>query len=194
MSKTAFASLIISKLKAAIGTDGSIYTSDTPTKAQQAIANAITEYLVANTSVKISYTGVLTSGTGADSVVDDTMKIQGKCSTIGKPSDFLSWVNDIQSAIAPSFSVISPGAKGVIVSFKPFNPTTKALTISQSDLLSAYQNNIDNPVQVVWEVICGKILDWLNSASGKNPSAVSLTATRTGVSSGTASLVSISVS
>lgn len=194
MGKTAFASLIISKLKSAIGTDGATYTSDTPDKAQKAIANAITEYLVTNTSVKISYNGILTSGTGADNVTEDTMKILGECSTIGKPSDFIAWVNKIQSVIASSFFVVSPSEKGIVVNFKPFNPTANALTIQQSKLLSVYQNNTESPTQAVWEAICGKILDWLNSGSGKNPTAISLPATRTGVSSGTASLVSISVS
>lgn len=194
MGKAVFASLIISKLKSVIGTDGATYTSDTPDKAQKAIADAITEYLVTNTSVKISYNGILASGTGTDPTVEDTMKILGECEVIGKPSNFITWVNKIQSAIASSFFVISPSEKGIVVNFKPFSPTTNALTIKQSELLSVYQNNTDTPTQAVWEVICGKILDWLNSASGKNPTATNLPATRTGVSSGTASLVSISVS
>lgn len=194
MGKTAFASLIISKLKSAIGTDGTTYASDTPDKAQKAIADAITEYLIKNTSVKISYSGILASGTGTDPTVEDSMKISGKCSVIGKPTSFLAWVDNVQQVIASSFSVISPGEKGVATDFKPFNQTAKALAIQQKDLLAAYQNNTKAPAQNVWEVICGKILDWLNSELGKNPTAVGLPATRTGVSSGTASLVSISVS
>lgn len=194
MGKTAFANLIISNLKSAIGVDGSTYTADTPTKAQKAIAGAITEYLKINTSVKISYKGVLTSGTGADSVTEDVMKISGECKEIGKPSDFSTWVNDIQSAIASSFFAFSPGKNGVSVNFMPFNPTAKALTIRQSELLSACQSNTNAPVQVVWEVICGKILDWLNSELGKNPMVMDLPATRAETSAGTASLVSISVS
>lgn len=194
MSKAAFASLVIAKLKAAIGNDGSSYTEQTPIVAQKAIAEAITEYLIANTTITISYSGVLTSGTGADSVVQDTMKITGTCATTGKPSDFPAWVNKLQSVIASSFSVVSPGANGVVVTFQPFNPTANALQILQKDLNDTLQSNMSNPLQAVWGFICGKIIDWLNSTTGKNPTVVSLPATRTGVSAGTASLVSILVS
>lgn len=194
MGKTAFANLIVSKLKSAVGVDGATYTSDTPNKAQKAIIDSITEYLTAHTSIKISYNGVLTSGTGVDSVIEDTMKITSNSKTIGKPLNFLIWVNSIQQVIASSFTVVFPGEKGVIVDFKPFNPTSNALIILQTDLLAAHQNNVNTPVQAVWEVICGKILDWLNSELGKNPAATNLPATRTGVSSGIASLISISVS
>lgn len=194
MGKTAFASFVIAKLKAAIGVDGSAYTIDTPDKAQIAIAEAITEYLIANTVITISYSGTLTTGTGADPITTDTMKITGTCAKIGKPSDFIAWVNKIQSVIASSFSVVSPGVNGVITTFLPFNSTINALQISQNDLNNAYQSNKSAPLQAVWEFICGKILDWLNSSTGKNPTATALPATRTGVSAGTASLVSITIS
>ena len=194
MGKTAFANLVIAKLKAAVGSDGSLYTEQTPAKAQSAIAEAITEYLITNTTITISYAGVLTSGKGVDSVVQDTMKITGTCGTTGRPSDYQSWVNKLQSAIASAFSVVSPGTNGVEVAFLPFNPTTNVLQISQEELNDTFQSNIDNPLQSVWEFICGQIIDWLNSTTGKNPSATSLPATRTGISTGTASLVSIVVS
>lgn len=194
MGKTEFANLMITKLKDSIENDGSLYTEQTPIKAQTAIAEAITEYLIANTTINISYAGVLISGTGADSVVQDTMKITGTCDTIGKPSDYQSWVTKLQSVIASSFSVVSPGENGVEVTFLPFNPIEKALQIPQEDLNKTFQSNINSPLQPVWEFICGQIIDWLNSTTGQNPSAVSLPATRTGVSTGTASLISITVS
>lgn len=193
MGKAAFASLVISKLKSAIGSNGSIYTADTPDKAQTAIAEAITEYLIANTTISISYSGTLTTGTGADPIIADTMKITGVCDKIGKPENYAAWIKRIQTVISSSFSVVSPGTDGVIVDFNPFNPTDGALQIPQADLTSIYQNNMDAPAQAVWEVICGKILDWLNSTTGKNPTATVLPATRTGVSAGTASLVSITI-
>lgn len=193
MGKTTFASLIITKLRAAVGTDGATYTVITPEAAQRAIADAITEYLIANTTISISYAGTLNTGSGVDSITTDTMKINGKCDTIGKPSDFVSWVNKIQAVIASSFSVASPGIGGVATTFKPFNPTAGALTVTLSDLNSAYKNNPSDPTQVVWEAVCEKILSWLNSEVGKNPTATAVTATRAGVSTGTASLVKITI-
>lgn len=99
MGKTAFASLVVSKLKSAIGTNGAVYTADTPDKAQAAIAEAITEYLIANTTINISYSGTLTTGTGADPIVADTMKITGVCDKIGKPENYTAWVKRIQAVI-----------------------------------------------------------------------------------------------
>lgn len=193
MSKVAFANHIIDKLQTAISINGATYTADTPSKAQKAIAEAITEYLVANTTVNISYAGILANGGTTDPTVSDSMKITGQCAEIGKPSDFTSWVNKIQSVIASSFSVLSPGQKGVSVSFKPFNPSQGALIIQQAELVNASQNNQQRPSQAVWEVICGKILDWLTSESGKNKQAKAISASRSGVSTGTASLVSITI-
>lgn len=193
MSKEAFAKLIITKLRSAVGADGAKYTSDTPTKAQQALAAAITEYLIANTVVKISYVGVLTSGTGTDTVVTDTLKIAGSCGSIGKPSDFPSWVNKIQSVIASSFSVVSPGVNGVVVQFQPFNSAKGALQIPQGDLKAVFEKNMSDPTNAVWQVICGKIIDWINSNLGKNPAITAISATRPGVSAGTASLTSITI-
>lgn len=193
MGKAAFASLAIAKLKATIGLDGGVYAADTADKAQAAVAEAITEYLTANTTINISYSGVLTSGTGTDPVVTDSMKIMGVCGKIGKPSDFADWTNRLQVAIASSFSVATPGGNGVITMFKPFSPTANALQIVQKDLHNAHQNNISRPAQAVWEVICEGILSWLNSSAGRNPMATGLSATRPGVSEGVASLVSITV-
>lgn len=193
MGKIAFANHVIEKLQASISTNGATYTSDTPINAQRAIAEAITEYLVANTTINISYVGILTNGGSSDQVVSDAMKITGQCAEIGKPSDFISWVNKIQSVIASSFTVLSPGQNGVTVSFKPFNPSQGALIVQQEELASASQNNQQRPSQAVWEVICGKILDWLTSETGKNPQAKALSATRPGISTGTVTLTSITI-
>lgn len=192
MSKESFASLVLTKLKASIGNDGSKYSNNTAILAQSAIADAITEYLVANTTVTISYDGVLTSG-GADVIVSDTMKITGSCQLKSVPTQFDSWVIALQSAIASAFVVQPPSTQGVVTAFPPFSSVTGALQISQSKLKAAHETNTNNPVLSVWSEVCGAILDWLNSSSGLNPNAIAVTATRTGISSGTATLLSISV-
>lgn len=189
MSKTSFANLILSKLQGAVGGDGSKYSAVTSSLAQSAIAEAITEYLIANTTVNISYNGVLTSG-GTDVIASDTMKIGGTC-TPATVSDFTSWTAALQSSISSAFVVVPPSTQGVAVSFQPFNNVTGALQIPQAELTAAHNANPQSPTLAVWEVICGKILEWLNSSAGKNPSATAIAATRSGVSSGTATLLSI---
>lgn len=193
MSKTSFANMILSKLQSAIGNDGSKYTNTTSALTQIAIAEAITQYLKENTIVTISYNGVLTSG-GADVIASDTMKIAGSCTPIPTPSNFNAWVAALQSSISSAFLVSPPSTQGVVTTFQPFSSITGALQISQSDLKAAHNSNPKAPALPVWEVICDKIISWLNSSLGKNPTAVGIAATRAGISSGTATLVSISVS
>lgn len=193
MSKESFASLIITKLKEAVGKDGSAYSTNTATLAQSAIAEAITEYLLANTTITISYEGVLTSG-GADVIASDTMKIAGSCKLTSVPTQFDSWVSVLQSAIASAFVVQPPSTQGVVTAFPPFSSITGALQISQSKLKKVHEVNASNPALSVWSEVCNAILDWLNSDAGLNPNAVEITATRSGISSGTATLLSISVS
>lgn len=110
MSKENFANLVLTKLKAVVGDDGSKYSSNTATLAQSAIADAITEYLVANTTITISYTGVSASGS-ADVIASDTMKIVGSCTPIAT-ANFASWVIAVQSSIASAFVVQSQAYKG----------------------------------------------------------------------------------
>lgn len=192
MSKESFANSIITKLKSSVGINGSVYTSASSLSAQTAIAEAITEYLIANTTITISYDGVLNSG-GADVIASDTMKIAGTCMLATRPTDFDTWIATLQSSISSAFLVEPPSTQGVLTSFQPFNNTAGALQISQSDVKSVHESNLSNPTLSVWSVICAGILKWLNSNAGKNPSAVAITASRSGVSSGTATLLSINV-
>ena len=193
MGKEMFASVVVGKQREAIGADGAKYASNTPVKAQEAIAEAITEYLVANTTVEIAYNGTLNTGTGADPITVDSMKVSGKCEGMGKPSDYETWVKKVQEMIAKSFVIVSPGVGGIVTTFKPFNATVGALKIRQDKLRAAYKSTTSDYAQAVWEVVCGEILDWLNSDKGKNPTAKGVAATRTGISTGVASLERVTV-
>lgn len=193
MSKTAFAQLIISKMKAAIGTDGGKYSSATTSAAQAAIGQAITEYLIANTTLTISYNGMTTSTPPTpDIIAADTMKIAGACATPSTPSSYSSWIRELQKNIARGFYPQSPSTSLVTVMFFPFNSTSNSLSIPQDNLQSAHQNNYNDPQLVVWEVICEKLMDWINSASGMNPAAKAIAATRPG-SAGTVTLTKITI-
>lgn len=192
MSKESFASLIVSKLKSAVGNDGSRYSANTAALAQSAIAEAITEYLVANTIITISYNGMATAG-GADVIASDTMEIVGNCQLTSTPSQFSAWVMTLQTAIASAFVVQSPSTQGIITEFQPFSNMPGALQISQSALKTAHTSNPQNPTLSVWSELCGGILDWLNSEAGKNAAAIGVAASRSGISAGSANLLSISV-
>lgn len=192
MSKSSFASLVCSKIKAAVGDSGMNYDSSSPQAAQSAIASAITEYLVANVKVNVSYTGTLNSG-GTDPVTSDVFTLTGSCDSVSTPGSYDAWLASIQQSIASAFSGLSPGTSGVVATFKPFTPTVDSLIIPQSDLKSAHEGNLKDPMQSVWEVICGGIIDWINSESCINPAAKGVAATRSETSTGTLSVTKITI-
>lgn len=191
MGASAFASLICSKIQAAVGSDGGAFNVGTPPLCQAAIAEGITEYLIANTVVNISYTGMTTTAPSSpDPVVADVLQITGACAPMGTPTGYDEWLMDLQQKIADGFTVLSPGEALVTTVFQPFNPAVGALQIPQDGLLSAYGDSRDDPMLKVWEVVCQGIMDWINSSDGCNPAAVEVAATRP-ASAGTASLVNI---
>ncbi len=192
MGKESFANLIVSELRTSIGNNGLSYSANTPSLAQTAIAKAITEYLIANTIITISYNGIMLSG-GADIITSDNMKIEGECKLTNTPSQFDSWISSLQSAISSAFTVQSPSVQGVITTFKPFSNMPGALQISQSALKMAHIGNAKDPTLSVWSELCSGILDWLNSEAGKNALAINIEASRSGVSTGSVNLLSIKV-
>ena len=161
MSKSAFAQTIISKLKGAIGTDGGNYSSSTATAAMSAVANGITEYLIANTKVSISYAGVIPSTPPAnDPTVTDTFKIVGSCAPTRPSNNFDSWIKQIEANIIAGFSLAPSGQAGVVFPAKPFlNP---GIATVQSMLKSNHDVSDSDPQQKIWEIVCGGIMDWIN--------------------------------
>lgn len=189
MSKSAFASLIISKMNSAIARDGQGYSSGTPNVANAAVADAVTTYIIANTTVMIAYKGIMKATPHpADPVVVDTFKVVGTCAP-PTGTDFGSWIKSLQNNIVSGFSLAPSGAAGVVFPCKPIQ--TGNLTISLGDLTNIHTGNDTNPQTPVWEHICEKLLDWLN-----NPGTVNKTsgvASRP-VSDGTANCTSIIIS
>lgn len=191
MSASAFASLICSKIKAAAGGDGTKFDNGTPQKCQQAIASAITEYLIAHVTVYISYAGIMNATPHpADPVVADTLKITGSCAIMSTPGTFEGWVRDLQSKIAAGFSTQPPGTAQTTTIFKPFNPAGGSLNISQDGLKSTHEGSWKDPMQKTWEIVCQGLMNWINSSAGCNPAAKGVVATRP-LSTGTANLVKI---
>lgn len=190
MSKTAFAQTLIRKLKAAIDTDGGSYTSGSAPSAMAAVAQGITEYLIANTTVSITYAGmVMTLYPYPDPVVADTFKIVGTCAPPSPANSFDSWIKQIEANIIAGFQLASSGNAGVMFAQKPFlNPGIKT---RQSDLKSTHDVTDKDPQLKVWEVVCGGIMDWINgSALNSIPGVASRP---TAPSTGTASITKITI-
>lgn len=190
MSKTAFAQTIISKLKAAIGTNGENYTSDSATIAMNAVAQGITEYLIANTTVTVSYAGVVASAIPyPDPVVTDTFKIIGSCATPNPANDFDSWIKRIESNIIAGFQLAPQGNAGIVFPQKPF--LNIGVPTRQGDLKSTHDISDEDPQLKVWEVVCDGIMDWINNtALNSTPGSASRPAAP---STGTASIIKITI-
>lgn len=162
MSKIDFAKLIISQLESAIGKDGSGFAESSSTTAMSAIADAITSYLINNVTVTISYSGILPPPASTpDPVVTDIFKITGECTPVSVSDSFTSWLAQIEANIISGFTLQPKGENGIIFSQQPFiNP---GIALTQMDIMSAHLGNENNPQQVVWELICEKIITWLET-------------------------------
>lgn len=191
MSKTTFAQTIIGKLNAAIGRDGSSYTQGSAASAMMAVAQGITEYLIANTTVYVGYAGIIPSVPSPipDPVVADTFKIIGTCAPTGPSDHFDNWIKQIEANIIAGFQLSPTGTAGLVFPTKPF--LNIGVATMQGNLKSIHNINDESPQQKVWEVVCGGIMDWINTiALNSVPGAASRpTAPSTGVASITKILI-----
>lgn len=162
-----FAEAIISEMKSAIGQGGGSFDSNTPIKANQAIAKAITNYLTKNTKIVVSYSGVITSTGLPDPLVADTLSITGECKPPGTASNFETWILELGLNIQNGF-FLSDGTAGIV-------PTTPSpcfvgspLEILGDDIKQIHISNLDseNLQKHIWEFICDKIITWLNIMVG----------------------------
>ena len=164
MSKQAFASAIINKMKGAISTDGQSFNGGTANAAMIAVAQAITEYLMANTIVTISYAGII-PGTppSPDPVVTDTFKIIGTCAPPSASENFDEWLLQLENNIIAGFTLAPLGTAGVVFQMVPF--LTAAVTTKREDLKSAHDVSDSDPQQKIWEIICDGIMQWVNNTA-----------------------------
>lgn len=190
MSKTAFAQTIISKLKAAIGTDGGSYTSGSALSAMAAVAQGITEYLIANTTVTIVYAGIVSATVPyPDPIIVDTFKIIGTCAPPSPANSFDSWIKQIETNIIIGFQLAPSGNAGVVFTQKPF--LNIGIKTMQENLKSVHDVSDKDPQLKVWEVVCGGIMDWINSVA---LNSIAGPASRpTAPSAGTASITKITI-
>lgn len=170
MGKTAFARCIIDALASSIGRDGTVYDSSSPGIANQAIAQAVTDYLIANTEVVSSYSGMI--GSVADSVVEDKHRLKESCAPVGTKDNLGDWLNELCDHIKNGF-MVDTGEKGVVFDCKPIHSGTASLP----DLSPIPHSDSDDPQLECWELICESLINWINSqpptspVSGSRPSA-----------------------
>lgn len=133
MAATDFADKIIQKMKGGIGTDGGGYGASTPTSANTAIAEAVTEYILEHAVVTASYAGTMPNGS-ADPLVTDTFKVVGKCAPVPVCGHFDDWLTILRDHIADGFSLAPSGSAGLVFPAKPFNPVAPIVLSRDGDL------------------------------------------------------------
>ena len=168
MAATDFANKIIQKMKGGIGTDGGGYGASTPTSANAAIAEAVTEYILEHAVITASYTGTMPNGS-ADPLVIDTFKVVGSCAPVRVCSHFDDWLTILRDHIADGFRLAPSGNAGLVFPAKPFNPVAPIVLSRDGDLKGIASAGGSGVQQNVWTRICQAVLAWLNGAP--NPSA-----------------------
>ena len=190
MSKSLFASTIIDKLNAAIGRMGNSYSEGTAFSAMDALAQGITEYLIQNTIVTVQYTGVIPAVAPVpDPVTTDTFKIVGQCAPTGPSNHFNEWIRQLEANIIAGFQLAPSGELGVVFAQKPF--LTPGIITLREQLTAIHDVLDEDPQYKVWEVICGGIMDWINTIA-MNP-ASSAASRPSAPSSGTAVITKITI-
>lgn len=190
MSSTAFAQTIISKLKGAIGTDGGGYGTATATTAMTTVAQAITEYLIANTSVIVTYSGMIPGITPTpDPTTVDEFSIVGSCAPTGPSDHFDDWISQIKANIISGFMLAPAGKAGVVFSMAPF--LSGDIATEQKMLKAAHEGTDTDPQLKIWKIVCQGIMDWINGAA-MNPTSGAATHPPAG-STGTAYITKITI-
>lgn len=156
MSKSSFASLIISHLNSQVGSIGSSYNSSTPSISSLAVSSAVTEYLVGNVKISISYTG--TDSSGKPDVVSDSVGVIGNVAPpIG--TTLKDWLGSLESNIVSGLMISS--SPGLVVPISPTPAFRPGLIVP--DLYSMIGDSNKSAQKIAWEGICSSILVWLNS-------------------------------
>lgn len=164
MSKEAFASTIINKMRSAIGTDGQSFSVGTAAASMAAAAQAITEYLLSNTRVSIAYMGIIPSFPPMpDPVVSDVFQVVGVCAPPSPSPSFDAWMMQLQMNIISGFMLSPAGSAGVVFAQKPF--LTPGVMVNQAMIQSSFDINDKNPQQKIWEIICDGIINWINTTA-----------------------------
>jgi len=151
MAKQEFAKTIITQLEQAISKNGNNFNSSTPDKANNAIAQACTTYLISNTKIKVQYVGVMPNGN--PDKTSDNMLISG---TINPPkgTDFNTWWNSLCNNIVTGLKVTA--GPGLVTATPPCIIWTG---LANKPILSNLTGN--DIQQKTWEAICNEIINWL---------------------------------
>lgn len=191
MSKTAFAQSIISKLNGAIGTSGKDYNAGSAMSAMSAVAAAITEYLIANTIVTVTYAGIIPGPPPTpDPLTSDTFQIIGSCAPTGPSDNFDAWIKQIETNIITGFSLAPKGQIGLIFAQTPF--LNSGILTTQANLTALHDVGDEDPQLKVWEAVCEGIMNWINTtAFNATPGAATNSVTS---SAGTAAISKITIS
>lgn len=188
MSKQALAKDIIDAIAGSIGSDGSKYNEGTPSMANAAIANAITSYIINNTTITSVYSGVI-AGTPpvTDPIVGDTHSVIGTCAP-PSGTDFDSWINSLWSNISSGF-FIGAGKVGVTVMAPTLAFTGNISASSLPDILKKCTEE-DDPQTYCWEAIADVILQAINASPSLSGAASNTSSGSTGSVTSTVTVIS----
>lgn len=165
MPANVLADKIISELKNEIGTEGDKFDSSTPSKANKAIAKAITDYLKDNTMIAVAYVGVIPGVPPVpDPVVSDVFKIKGSCSA-PSATNFDAWLMELTLNIQTGFEFDSGnlGLRPMAPAKCFLGPVPFVGSQALLGLSGIHKANEDDPQKPIWTAISTAIWTWLNT-------------------------------
>ena len=185
-----FGKLLASKINSQFG-DGSQYNESTPTQVNTMLAQEITNYLLTNTLVAVTYVGTI-PGTPPvpEAGADPGVMITGSClPPIGITFD--SWVSSLEINLKTGFMISSGPVIKPITPIPIFGlyPAPLSTFVNQGIVKATVGDNPGATTYInVWETICDGIVSWMTTQLPVPPTyAASL------VGTGVATITKISV-
>ncbi len=159
-----FGKTLAAKINSQFG-DGSKYTSGTPTQVNTLLGTEITNYILGNTTISVTYTGTIPGippvpETGADPGV----LVVGVCAPpVGVTFD--SWLASLEVNIKTGFLVSAGPVVKPITPILPFNFPIPLNTFVNQELVKSTvgDNPGENTYIDVWETICDGIVRWMTT-------------------------------
>lgn len=141
-----------------------IYDRNTYSSFYELIVGDITRYLIENTSIQISYSGVIPGTPPIPESAIDFAKITGSISIPAISSDFDQWIQRIEVSIRQGF-LISAGSRVIPKStIFPLNVIPILSTFLNIDKLKQIHfSNLKDPLSFIWNTIAEGIITWLTS-------------------------------
>ena len=159
-----FGITLANKINSQFG-DGTAYNSGTPTLINTMLGTEITNYILTNTLVAVTYTGTIPGTPPMPEVgADPGVKVIGTCAPpVGITFD--SWLSSLEMNIKTGFMISAGPVVKPITPIPIFNslPAPLMTFVTQEDIKNAAGDNKEGAYIKVWSRLCDGIVNWITT-------------------------------